>query len=137
MRVVLDTNIFISALLIPLSPTAKLLTFWREGKFHLLTATPQLDELIRVTRYPKIRARLTVSLAGRLVNELRELTIIIDKLPKVDVSPDPYDNYLLAIAQSGQADYLITGDKKDLLALKKHGKTTITSVSRFLTMIEN
>lgn len=134
MRVVLDTNILVSALLLESSLPAQLLTDWRRGRFDLLTSTPQLEELYRVTRYPKIRDRLKPALAGRLVNELRQLAQWIEPLPSVDVSPDPYDNYLLAIALGGEADYLVTGDKSDLLFLEKHGKTRILSVRSFMEM---
>jgi putative PIN family toxin of toxin-antitoxin system len=65
-RVVLDTNVLVSALLMEASLPARLLAHWRQGRFTLLTATPQLDELTRVTRYPKLRARLKPALAGRL-----------------------------------------------------------------------
>ncbi len=58
MRVVLDTSVLISALLAEFSPPAQLLMQWRQGRFTLLTAAPQLEELMRVTRYQKIRARL-------------------------------------------------------------------------------
>ena len=90
MRVVLDTNILISVLLVESSLPAQLITHWRQGVFILLTANLQLDELMRVTRYPKIRARLTPALAGRLINDLREVAIKVENLPPVDISPDPY-----------------------------------------------
>ena len=70
-------------------------------RFTLLTASPQLDELMRVTRYPKIRARLKPALAGRLINDLREVAVMVETLPPVDVSPDPYDNYLTQVATLG------------------------------------
>lgn len=133
MRVVLDTNVLVSALLVESSPPAQLITHWRQGRFALLTAAPQLDELTRVTRYPKIRARLKPALGGRLINELRELAVVVESLLPVDVSPDPYDNYLLAIASGGEADYLVTGDKP-LLALGNHGGTKIVSVRDFITL---
>lgn len=136
MRVLLDTNVFVSALLIATSTPARLVTLWRQGRFDLLTAALQLDELIRVTRYPKVRMRLQPALAGRLINELRGLAIVVKDLPAVDVSPDPYDNYLLSIATRGQADYLVTGDKHDLLALKKYGGTSIVAVSAFLAKFD-
>jgi uncharacterized protein len=75
MRVVLDTNVLISALLLESSLPALLVTHWRQGRFELLTAPPQLEELNRVTRYPKIRERLKPALAGRLINDLRELAL--------------------------------------------------------------
>ena len=48
-----------------------------------------------------------------------------DPLPSVELSPDPDDDYLLATAQVVAADYLVTGDKSDLLALERHGGTRI------------
>ena len=119
----------------PQSPPAELVALWCEGRFTLLTAAPQLEELARVTRHPRLCARLSPALAGRLVNELRDLTETVDKLPLVNVSPDPYDNYLLAIASGGRASSLITGDKCDLLALKKHEGTQIVTVSAFLATL--
>lgn len=93
------------------------MTHWRKGRFTLLTAPPQLEELTRVARYPKIRARLKPALAGRVINDLRAVAVMVETLPLLDVSSDPYDNYLLSIACGGTADYFVTGDKADLLAL--------------------
>ena len=132
MLVVVDTNIFISYLLVPTSQPAKIVYLWQSGKFDVLTAQPQIDELMRVTRYPKIKERISTVLAGRFINDLRDLAIMVDDLPMVDISPDPYDNYLLAIASGGMADYLVTGDKLDLLALKKYDGTLIVSVTDFI-----
>lgn len=89
---------------------------------------------MRVTRYPKIRERLTPALAGRLVNDLRGVAFIMDKLPVVDVSTDPHDNYLLAIAAAGSADFLVTGDKRDLLRISVYEGTKIVTARDFLAM---
>ena len=132
MLVVVDTNIFISYLLVPTSQPAKIVYLWQSGKFDVLTAQPQIDELMRVTRYPKIKERISTVLAGRFINDLRDLAIMVDDLPMVDISPDSYDNYLLAIASGGMADYLVTGDKLDLLAFKKYDGTSIVSVTDFI-----
>ncbi|QVL47952.1 MAG: putative toxin-antitoxin system toxin component, PIN family [Thiocapsa sp.] len=134
MRVVLDTNVLVSALLMDSSRPAQLISHWRQGRFTLLTAVPQLDELMRVTRYPKLRARLKPALAGRLVNDLRQIAVLVKTLPPVDASPDPYDNYLLSIASGGQADYLVTGDKPHLLALGGYAGTNIASVRDFILL---
>jgi hypothetical protein len=135
MRLVVDTNVLISALLVQNSLPARLITLWREGRFDLLTAVEQLDELKRVTRYPKIRERLTLALAGRLINELREVAVLVQDLPVVTICADPYDNYLLSIAQAGAADWLVTGDKRDLLGLHAHGCARIVTVRAFLSGI--
>jgi putative PIN family toxin of toxin-antitoxin system len=119
----MDTNILISALLVQSSLPAQLIDLWREGKFDLLISA----ELMRVTRYPKIRERLAPALAGRLINELREVAVIVRNLPALTVCADLHDNYLLAMAQAGGAEFLLTGDKRDLLGLKLHEHTRIAS----------
>ena len=134
MRLVIDTNILISALLSGSSLPAHLIALWREGRFDLLTSADQLDELMRVTRYPRIRERLAPPLAGRLINELRDIAVVVKNLPVVTVSTAPFDNYLLATAAAGSADFLVTGDKRDLLALKLYEGTKIITVRDFLVL---
>lgn len=134
MRLVLDTNILISAALVRTSLPAHLIVLWREGCFDLLTSAEQIDELMRVSRYPKIRDRLPPALAGRLINDIREIAIMVADLPTVTVCSDPYDNYLLAMASAGVADFLVTGDKRDLLGIKRHEGTRILTVREFLTL---
>ena len=130
---VIDTNILVSALLAATSLPAQLVVLWRAGRFDLLTTAEQLDELMRVTRYPKIRKRLAPAVAGRLVNDLRALAITLDRLCAVDASSDPDDNDLLALAAAGSADFLVTGDKHDLLGLAVYEGTKIITVRDFLT----
>jgi putative PIN family toxin of toxin-antitoxin system len=133
-RLVIDTNIMISALLSSASLPAHLIVLWREGRFDLLTSPAQLNELMRVTRYPKIRERLVSSLAGRLINELRDLAVVVTDYPAVTISSDPFDNYLLAVAAAGSADFLVTGDKHDLLGLRGYQGCRIITVRDFLTL---
>ena len=134
MRLVVDTNILVSALLSDASLPAQIVVLWRAGRFDLLTAAEQLDEIGRVTRYPKIRERLNPAVAGRLVNDLRALAVMLDALPVVEATLDPDDNYLLAMAMAGSADFLVTGDKRDLLGLGTHAGTRILSARSFLAL---
>lgn len=135
MRIVIDTNVFVSALLSSRSLPAQLIALWRQGHFSLLTSAEQIEEMRRVTRYPKIRARLSPTLAGRLVNELRAVATVLDDLPVVAICRDPWDNYLLAIIEAGGANMLITGDKADLLSLERHAGARIVTVRQFLELI--
>lgn len=134
MRVVVDTNVLISALLSGSSPPALIITLWREGRFALLTSQEQLDELARVTRYPKIRERLSPALAGRLVNELRDVAVMVTDLPQVTACADPNDNFLLAMIVAGRADHLVTGDKRDLLSMVRYEGARIIAVRDFLAL---
>ena len=126
---------FVSALLVPGSRTAELIAGWRQGRFTVLTSAAQLEKLARVTRYPKIRERLSAPLVGRLVKELKGLAEWVEDLPPMDVSPHPFDNDLLSSAQGGGADYLVTGDKRDLLSLARHDGTASVGISAFLGML--
>ncbi|MFT3968395.1 MAG: putative toxin-antitoxin system toxin component, PIN family [Sphingobium sp.] len=134
MRIVVDTNVFVSALLSSRSLPAQLVTLWRQGHFCLLTSVDQIEELRRVTRYPKIRARLSPTLAGRLINELRAVATVLEDLPEVTVCRDPWDNFLLATIEAGSANMLVTGDKADLLSLERHAGARIVTVRRFLEL---
>jgi hypothetical protein len=70
--------------------------------------------------------------AGAMHNELRHLAVLVAKLPVVDASRDPADNFLLAMAQAGEADVLVTGDKHDLLSLGSFQRTRIITARQFL-----
>jgi hypothetical protein len=134
MRVVLDTNILISALLVQVGHPAAIYRAWQEGHFTLLTCAEQLDELRTTLQKPVIATRIKPYKAGHLVNELKELAETIDPLPRVERSPDPTDDFLLALAEAGRADYLVTGDKSGLLSLARHAGTRIISASEFATL---
>jgi len=77
---------------------------------------------------------LSPALAGRLINELRDVAITVTDLPTVTACADPDDNYLLAIASAGAADFLITGDKADLLSMDRFEGIKIATVRDFLTI---
>ena len=55
----------------------------------------------------------------------------VGPLPPVKRSPDPNDDFLLAMAEAGKADYLVTGDKRGLLSLHRHKATRIISAVDF------
>jgi uncharacterized protein len=131
MRVVLDTNVLISALVQSEGLSAELIEAWRDSAFDLLCCDELLDEFRRVTRLGKFAGLFSNSFAGRFANDLRKAAIWIEPLPTVDRSSDPWDNFLLALSEAGNAHYLVTGDKAGLLALRKHRETRIVSVRQF------
>ena len=134
MRLVIDTNVLISALMTRDTPPDRLYEAWREGRFVLVSCEQQLEEIRRVSRRDSVRLRLRPAEAGRMVNDIRSLAVMLDALPDVDVSLDPYDNYLLALAEAGQADALVTGDKRDVLALGRHRGTRIVTARDALAL---
>lgn len=72
----------------------------------------------------------------RFINDLRELTEVLVRLPHIDRSRDPGDNFLLAMAVASTAEYLVSGDKRDVLALKSHGATHIVTTRQMLSVLD-
>ena len=135
MRVVLDTNILISALMVQVGNPAAIYRAWQEGYFTLLTCEAHLDEARATLRKPAIAERIKPYKAGSLVNEMKKLAESVDALPIVRRSPDPSDDFLLALCEAGRADYLVTGDKSGLLALEDHKDTRIVSARAFAALL--
>jgi putative PIN family toxin of toxin-antitoxin system len=131
MRVILDTNILLSGLISPSGLPARLMDAWLDRRFILVSHAIQLDELRDVTRRDKMRVLIRPAEAGRLVNQIATIVELPDRLPPVVRSRDPRDDFLLALCEAGKADWLVTGDKDDLLALDRHGSTMIVTAARF------
>ena len=136
MRVILDTNILISGLISPSGKPAKLIDAWLDGRFTLVSHASQLDEFRAVSRRERIRPLLRASEAGRLVNRVAALADMPTNLPPVERSPDPHDDFLLALCEAGAADRLVTGDKADLVVLKFHASAQIVTAAQFASELD-
>lgn len=127
MRLILDTNILISALMVRDTPPDMIYDAWRLGRFELASCELQLQEINLVSRRPALEKRLKPVEAGKMVNDIRRLALLFDQLPQVDISPDPNDNFLLALAGVSASDFIVTGDKNDLLDLQRYQGTRIVT----------
>ena len=136
MRVVLDTNVLLAALITPGGVPARIYEAWKLGRFELLTSVAQLEELSAVTRYPTVRPLITMSEAGRMINQIRGLATVVERSRLPKVSPDPADDFLFAIAESAPADYIVTGDKSGVLKVRKHGRTRVLTVGEFAALLD-
>jgi uncharacterized protein len=136
MRVVLDTGIFISAFLNLEGYPRKALDLWLDKEFQLVTSEWQLAELRRVSQYDKFKNRLVPQEIGFLINLLNRRAVVLKEIPKVDYSPDPDDNFIIATAIAGEAQYLVSGDKHDLLELEKKEGIRFLSVREFVELFE-
>ena len=74
MRVILDTNVLLGALISPHGPPDIIYRAWRAARFELVTSTAQLDELRRVSRYPKLKTILPAHRVGTMVNNMQHAT---------------------------------------------------------------
>lgn len=119
MRAVLDTNVFVSGLLLPRSVPGQIVTAWRGGHFGVVLSEPMLVEIGSVLAYPKIRKRLgwgdeTIATYLALLRFEAEV-VSLDAIP-VAVPRDADDDMVLATLLASAADFLVTGDQ-DLLSL--------------------
>lgn len=85
-----------------------------------------------MSRYPRLRVHLKPAEVGALVSRMRRKAVVLSELPALELSPDPDDNPLLATAAAGEADFLVTGDKSDLLVLGSVGRTRIVGAAAFV-----
>jgi putative PIN family toxin of toxin-antitoxin system len=127
-RLVIDANIWVSSLL---SPDFQVRTeVFFQAEYLLIISKALLDDLDNALRKPHLTKRIFRADYEELVTKLRSVAELVDVHSTVDICRDPKDNFLLALAKDGNADYLITGDT-DLLVLKKFEKTKIVKLSEF------
>ncbi len=117
MRIVLDTNILIAALITKDTPPDRLYQAWLKGEFELVTSTAQMAEVAIVLARPRLQRYLDADEAAAIVENIDTRALILDAPPDVDLSPDPKDNPILAATIAGKADLIVSGDKKHMLAL--------------------
>ncbi len=127
-RIILDTNLWVSFLL--KNDFSKLDTLLFERNCILVFSNELLAEFIEVTKRPKLRRYFAQSDIENLLETIDEFADFVNVQSEITVCRDPKDNFLLALAIDGNADFLITGDK-DLLILKKFGETKIVTLTDF------
>ena len=130
MRVVLDTNVLVSALLFT-GISSELVPLWQKGTFTVLLSQEILEEYLRVLAYPKFRLS-EGEIKALIEEELLPFVQIIKPGIRVRVvKRDPSDDKFLECAVAGKADVLISGDK-DLLTIKHYRRVRIKTPSQFL-----
>jgi putative PIN family toxin of toxin-antitoxin system len=135
MRLILDTNILLSALLSPQGSSAKLLDAWERKRFTLVACDALIAELREVAGRPFFRARLRVGASELLAAGIRDFSLFCRDLPSGPVAPDPKDSYLLALAEASQAEFLVTGDKQ-ILSLRRHKSTRIVTPAAIIEILK-
>jgi len=131
MRVVLDSNVFLSALISPHGTADMIYRAWRAAKFDLVTSITQLDEIKRASRYPKFKNVLQPTRVGTMINNLQRAIILKQLTINIEAN-DPNDSFLLSMSIEGNADYLVTGDHRaGLLKKKKIERTHIITPAVF------
>jgi uncharacterized protein len=135
-RVVLDTNIVLSALVFRGGVAARARSAWQAGAFTPLVSTATAQELVRVLAYPKFK--LTAEDRDELLADYLPYTTTVripDPPPHVPECRDTFDAMFLHLAAAGKAKVVVTGDR-DLLALAGQTKFEILTLDAFLSKIE-
>lgn len=128
MRVVFDTNIFISAFVIPGGQAEKAMLKIIEGEDVLLLFKGILDELLSVLSIKFSRDKEEISRVAVILSEMAER---VEPTKTIKVLTDQPDNRILECAVSGNADIIVTGDK-EILRLMEFEKTKIISLKEYL-----
>jgi putative PIN family toxin of toxin-antitoxin system len=141
-KVVADTNVWVSAVIASSKTAGGLVDAWRNERFKLVISQQQLTELAEVFHREKF-------LVGYLFN-IREIADILDSIAAMaervtlkgdlQICRDPDDNVIIETAVRGKARYLITGDKdiaddKNVLSFLSNHGVTVISPSKFLAII--
>jgi len=134
-KVVIDTNIWVSALIATGNPK-KILDAWLiEGLFTVVYPQWLIDELRNTKSKPRLAARIHPDDLQGLILFIEEDGFLVNLEKVAAISRDPKDDPFLACAQAGDCDFIVTGDD-DLLCLKTHGRTRIISAAEFLKILE-
>jgi len=137
MKVVLDTNVAVSAAVSPKGPPAEIVRAWRAHSFTWVTSLPLLDELERTLLSQQIRRYLALDEdeIAEFLAAVRQAAEVTSPTRQIDViRDDPSDNRVLEAAVSAQADYIVSGDRH-LLDLKTHEGVEIVTPARLVAIL--
>ena len=136
MRVVLDTNIIISATLIRGGNEDQILRAWQRGVFELVLSPQILEAIGRALSYEKPRKSrwMTQEEMVELLQTLAQGSLMVSGHVKVRASRDPEDDKFLAAAIQAEADFVVTGDR-DLLVLEHYRGVRVLRPAPFLQII--
>jgi putative PIN family toxin of toxin-antitoxin system len=134
MRLVIDTNVFVSILIRPGAGLSALVDHIDQTA-TVLYSTETLTELVDVLRRQKFAKYTTSDGVARFVQWIVALGEFVPSVEPMTGSRDPKDDKFLSLALAGRADYLLSGDK-DLLVLGRIGPIPIVTAADFLTAIK-
>jgi uncharacterized protein len=132
-KIVIDTNLCISALLSPGHPQ-QIMGLLTADRFQAFYPNLLLDQLQEVAARPKVAARISADRLTQLVTVIQRNASHVELGTIPVICRDPSDDAFLECARLADCDYLVTGDK-DLLVLRSHGKTRIVSPADFLQIL--
>lgn len=137
LRVVLDTNQFVSSVISAHGASAQVLQAWRDHAYLLVISRTIRRDIERVLAYPKLRTkyRLDPKDISALMELIEREAIVVAHPPPLSViTDDPDDNDVLAAAVAAGADYIVSGDHH-LLDLRRYRDIAIVTARELLTLL--
>ena len=132
LSVVFDTNIYISGIILS-GKITKIVDLAKQRIFLLYISSDIYHELIEVSVK---KFGFSIYDQQLLISRVKAITILVEPTTNPHIIPNNHpDNRILSTCESCQADYLVTGDKKHLLPLKKFGRTQIITPQKFLDLL--
>ena len=132
-----DTNTLVSGTTISHGPISNVINAWINDDVEMITSEALIDELSRTLQKPYFTSRFSDKQTQSFINVIRERATIVpitSTLPTV--SKDPDDNMVLATAESGNASYIVTGDRQ-LQDIKQFKNIKIVNARTFSEIIED
>ena len=138
-RLVIDTNVFVSGLISAEGPPGLILRAVRDKRAVHLVSDPIVEEYLRVLDYPRIRKfrKITDAFVADIAAYLVYQTERVELRSRIKMSADPDDDVFLNTAVDGWATLLVTGDKTDLLALRRVDSIPIVSAREAVERLDN
>lgn len=138
LKVVLDTNVFVSSLLVRAGLPAQVLDAWRERRYLLIVSPAIIAEIRATLAYPRIRSKYAITDEDieQLVTLLERDALLVPGNADVAsaIPEEPADEMVLACALDGQADMIVSGDHH-LLDLEAYQSIPILAVRPFLEQL--
>lgn len=134
LRLIVDTNLWVSFIISGKQDQLDNLLF--NGKARLIFSPELISEIQQTIAKPRLKKYFGANALTEMLSTFEPFTELVEVDSLVAICRDPKDNFLLALAKDGKADHLLTGDK-DLLALKKFGKTKIITITAFINDMKN
>ena len=133
LKLIIDTNIWISFIISDKLSLLDPIFFTRKAR--LLFSSELIAEINETIKKPKLKKFFREDEIFEMLSAFESFIDFVEVKSIVTACRDPKDNFLLALAKDGKADYLLTGDK-DLLDLKKFGKTKIRTAYDFIDEVK-
>lgn len=133
MRVVLDTNVVVSALLAPHSTPGMVLLLALDGRFEICVSGAVLAEYTEVLHRPRFK-KLDPHDVHNALRDIRRVALIVQASRRLAISGHEPDNRFYECAEAAEADYLVTGNTKHFPV--GIGKTAVVTAARFLELIQ-